>query len=136
MASAAPAAVIEARLRAQFTAAPIRTANDPAADPDANDGPFVVLEFPGGTAAQITIGSPGSNLFRDLAVFMIHVFVPSQTGEQAARDMAATIAAIFRGKSFSGVDCWAPYPPQEDTGPNGNWFGVSFATPYKYDLLA
>lgn len=136
MASAEVAAAVTARLTSMFNAAPVRTANTNEADPDLNSGPFVVIEFPGGTAEQITIGAPGNNVFRERGAFMVHVFVPSGSGEQAARVMAGQIAAIYRGKSFSGVDCGAPYPPGDDTGPNGNWFGSSFSIPYQYDFFA
>lgn len=136
MASAEPAAAIEARLRSQFTAAEIHVANDLLDTPDPSSGPFVVLEFPGGTADTITVGAPGNNIHRERGAFMIHVMVPTSSGASAARTMAEQIASIFRAQTFDRVICGAPFPPQEDTGPDGNWFGVSFSTPYQYDRFA
>lgn len=139
MASSAPAAAIEARLKANWTHAAI-----PILAPDDLDNPpnppqaFVVLEFPGGVAEQITIGAPGANIFRETGAFMIHIQVPDADADRAAtaRGYAGEIAAIYRGKQFSGVCCWAPYPPAEDTAANGLYWGLSFSVPYYFDLLA
>ena len=135
MSSATPAAAIEARLRAAWTATPIQTDNvleDLPEPPMA----FVALEFPGGAAEQITIGAPGANLFREDGAFMVHVFVPVGTGAAAARSQADQIAAIFRAQSFDGVRCWAPFPPHESPRSDGNYWGVSFGVPYQWDRFA
>lgn len=135
MSSVTPAAAIEAKLRADYTDADIFTANE-LDQPPQQGTPFVVLEFPGGTAEQITVGAPGNNVFRERGAFMTHVMVPAASGAAVARQMADDIAAIFRGQTFSGVRCQAPFPPQEDTGPDGNWFGVSFSTAFTWDRFA
>lgn len=139
MASATPATAIEARLRANWTTTPILIDNEDDQIPTGADGmpvPFIVLEFPGGAADQITIGAPGNNLFREMGAFMLHVLVPKGTGATTARAYADTLAAIFRGTSFSGVDCWAPFPPNESPRADGTLWGVSFGIPYKFDLAA
>lgn len=141
MASNTPAAAIEARLIANWSTTPIYLADD-LHDPPEPPSPFVVLEFPGGTARQVTIGSPGANAFEEEGAFMIHVFVPignqPVTGtpwRKVARDYAETIAAIFRGKTFSSVRTYAPFPPNESDRAIGNFYSVSFATPFLYSYL-
>lgn len=139
MASATPAAAIEARLRAQWTSTPVflpNEVNEGPRDSDGNPLSFVVIEFPGGSAEQISIGAPGDNVWREIGAFMIHVMVPVGEGAAAARSKAATIASIFRGKEFDGVECWAPLPPQESQRADGVWWGCSFGTPYLFDLRA
>lgn len=135
MSSATPAAAIEARLRANWTATPIQTSNvvEDLPEPPAA---FIALEFPGGGAEQITIGAPGANLFREDGAFMLHVFVPLGAGAAVARGHADTLAAIFRAQSFDGVRCWAPFPPQESATSDGNYWGLSFGVPYQFDRLA
>lgn len=138
MASASAAQAIEDRLKANYTVAPIFAPNE-VAEPYRVDGrpaKHIVLEFPGGVGDQITIGTPGINVFRETGAFMIHVMVPAGEGAAAARAEAATISAIFRDKDFNGVTCWAPFPPAEDTASDGSYYGVSFGTPYQFDLHA
>lgn len=139
MASASAAAAIEALLRAGWTTTPIflpNEVNEPHRDSNGDPAAYVVIEFPGGAGDQITVGAPGSNTFRETGAFMIHVMVPAGQGAPVARQHAETIAQIFRDTDSGGVTFWAPNPPAEDTGPNGNYFGVSFGTPYQYDLHA
>ena len=139
MSSLTPAAAIEARLKANWSTSPVFLPNEinkPLRDNGGEPLTFVVLEFPGGTAEQETIGSPGNNVFREHGGFLIHIQVPMGSGASLARQYAETIAAIFRGQTFDGVRCWAPNPPQEDTASDGAWFGVSFFTPFQWDRFA
>lgn len=139
MSSLTPAAAIEARLRANWTTSLVFLTNEVKKPPRDSDGEpltFVTLEFPGGTAEQVTVGAPGNNVFREYGGFMIHVQVPMGSGATLARQYADTIAAIFRAQTFDGVRCWAPYPPQEDTASDGAWYGVSFFTPFQWDRFA
>lgn len=135
MASGAVATAVEARLRAQWITTPIFIDNefDQAPQPPA---PHVVLEFPGGAAQQVSVGAPGNNRFRETGAFMVHVMVPSGDGPVLARTYADQIAVIFRAQSFSGVNCWAPFPPQESERSNGAYWGASFGTSYYSDLFA
>lgn len=135
MASAVPAAAIEARLRANWTTTAIYVA-DEFVQPPEPPAAFVVLEFPGGAAEQITVGAPGNNVFREDGAFMLHVMVPSGSGASLARIYADQLATIFRAQTFGGVRCWAPFPPHESDRSNGTAWGVSWGTPYQFDLFA
>lgn len=67
---------------------------------------------------------------------MLHVAVPRSAGcEGAARAIVDAAAALFRGKQIGGVDFLAPFPAAEDTSPNGNYYGMSFGTPYQFDRI-
>lgn len=136
MASSSAAAAIKARLKAGWTATKIYAPNEIADLPDV-PVPLVVLEFPGGVGDQITVGVPGANLFRETEVFMLHVLVPTLRGDETARAYAAQLAALFRDRQFDGVNCLAPFPPSDGSDrAKGNYWGVSFAVPYYFDLLA
>jgi hypothetical protein len=140
MTSASPAAAIEARLRAGWTTSPIFVENGNAPGggfkaPVGLDGkplPFVVLEFPGGVSDIMDIGA---SVYREDGAFMIHINVVTGTGTEMARAWADTIAAIFRGKRFSFVLCYAPYPPAPSSSPDGKYYRMSFGTPYHYEFV-
>jgi hypothetical protein len=142
MTSATPAAAIESRLRAGWSTAPIYLSTDIENLPD-TPAAFVVLEFPGAIAGQITIGVPGSNTFREEGAFLVHVHVPqvNEVGQGTgagtlARTYCEQIAALYRGQQLGGVSCHAPHPPQETKPVNGNYVRLSFSVPYQWDLLA
>lgn len=142
MASATPATAIEDRLKANWTTTPVYLADEIDAPPDPPSA-FVVLEFPGGSSSQYTIGSPGNNVFLEAGAFMIHVLVPLGNDSQGnawrrtARTYAETIAEIFRAQTFAtSVITYAPDPPHESDRSNGNFWGVSFGVPYHYQFTA
>ena len=140
MASYTPAAAIESRLRTEYTDNPIYLWSEVTDAPAATLGPFLVLEFPGGTSEQMSIGAPGSNWWEENGGFMVHIFVPLGSHDlNDARQIAETVAAIFRGQEFSGVVCRAPNPPQpmrEDKAVPAMYAGLSIFIPYYYRLRA
>jgi hypothetical protein len=140
MASASPYAAILGRLQAMWTTTPIIEVdgNTQVTLPTDSDGfpvAWVGIEFPGGAAEQWSIGDPGNNAWREDGAFMIHISVPVGAGKALALNYADQLAAIFRGKKFSFVTCWAPNPPQFN-GIDGNYCGYSFGTPYHYEYRA
>lgn len=140
MASATPAAAIQDRFLTNWgdvTATFVGNPDDvtPPVDGNANPLPFVVLEFPGAVASQWTIGDPGNNAWREDGAFMLHIGIPSGSGDAAARDFADQLAALFRGQSFGGVTCWECNPPTPGRRV-GNIAMFSFGTRYHYEYLA
>ena len=135
MASETPAAQIEARLRANWTTTPIFVENGNQGNfvpPKGQDGkavPFVVLEFPAAVADNDGIGRVH---YLEEGTFMLHVNVRSGTGATLARSYCDTLAAIFRGQVFGFVFTYAPFPPTPSEPTDGNYFRLSFGTPYKY----
>lgn len=139
MSSSAVRTAVRARLATNWNTTPIYNVTNEFPNPT-EETAFVALEFPGGFEEQASIGSPGSNIWREVGTFMIHVLVPAGTGESTALGYADTIRTIFRGQQFDGVRCYAADPPASGAGAgpidlDGNWYGVTVTVDYDYDLL-
>lgn len=136
MTSATPAAAIEARLRANWSATVIFVENkdfEPPRNAQGQPEPFVALEFPGAGAQQWSIGDPGNNAWREDGAFMLHLCVPTGTGGEQARAWSDDLAAIFRGKEFDFVVCHEVMPPVPSESPDGLFYRLSSAVRYHYE---
>lgn len=127
---------VAARLSANWTATAIVL--DDTADQGPGDGsPYITVQYPTSQENQITIGAPGSNVFRETGVLRIVLSSSTGTGIDQPLIWIDQLRAIFRGKQFSGVTTFAPSPGVEN---NSNYvagrFVMSFAVPYQFDLFA
>lgn len=125
-----------ARLYANWTLCAI--IDDDSSGQGTGDGsPYVTVEYPVSTENQITVGSPGNNVFRESGAFRIVLVSPTGTGISQPLDWLDQLRAIFRGKQFNGVTTFAPSPAAVD---NSNYvagkFVVSSSVPYYSDLFA
>jgi hypothetical protein len=112
-------------------------------DPDVTDsGPadgsaYVTIEYPSSKENQITIGSPGNNVWRESGAFRIVLNSPSGQSAIAMLVLMDQLRAIFRGKQFSGVTIFAPSPGFiTQANYQAGRFIVSCAVPYQYDFFA
>lgn len=127
---------VSAMLAANWTATAI--IDDDTTGQGTGDGsPYVTVEYPVSVENQITIGSPGNNVFRESGAFRIVLI--SQTGTGLSQPLAwiDQLRAIFRGKQFGGVTTYAPSPGIVS---NSNYiagkFIISCSIPYYVDLFA
>lgn len=135
MASKAVVDAVEARLAANWSACPVYGLNSEAETP-ADGSPFLVVQYPVARSEQMSVGSPGANLWREEGA--IRIVIHAQRGEGAADGLtwADELAALFRGKIFDGVTAWAPSPPVIDANnESGNYFALAIAIPYQFDLI-
>jgi Bacteriophage related domain of unknown function len=103
----------------------------------ADGSPYVTVEYPVAREDQITIGSPGNNIFRETGVIRVVMSFPTGTGLPQVTTLMDQLRAIFRGKQFDGVTTFAPSPAVIDpTNYQGGRFKVSSACPYYFDLFA
>jgi hypothetical protein len=127
---------VTARLKANWTLCAI-VEDDTTGQGTGDGSPYVTLEFPVAVENQITIGSPGNNVFRESGAFRIKLVSPTGTGLSQPTDWIDQLRAIFRGKQFGGVTTYAPSPGVED---NSNYaagkFIISSSVPYYVDLFA
>lgn len=125
-----------ARLSANWTATAIVLPDSVSSGP--GDGSaYVTIEYPVAKEEQITIGSPGNNVFRETGVARIVLNSPSGQGTDQATGWIDQLRAIFRGKQFSGVTTFAPSPGIENKSSyQAGRFVLSTAVPYYYDLFA
>lgn len=127
---------VTARLKANWTLCLV--VDDDTTGQGPGDGSaYVTLEFPVAVENQITIGSPGANVFRESGAFRIKLVTPTGIGLSQPTDWIDQLRAIFRGKQFSGVTTYAPSPGVID---NSNYqagkFVISTACPYFIDIFA
>lgn len=139
MSSNAVRIAVRARLAANWATTTIYNVTNEFPNPT-EESAFVALEFPGGFEEQASIGSPGSNIYRETGTFLIHIMVPAGTSDDTVTEYADTIRTIFRGQQFSGVRCYAADPPASGNGAgpidlDGNWFGATVSVDYDFDLL-
>lgn len=131
MSYAAERAAIESRWASMWVTGspatprtPTRYETVPGFDPPPTE-PWVSLFILSGEARQASVGSPGDNFFRTASNITVQIFVPvldaqgvpiSPAAARRADDLADHAAAIFRGATFSGIRCRAPWkgPYSED----------------------
>ncbi len=126
---------IEGRLADNFATLPIRFENVPFEQP--HDAGFVSLSIRPGQARQASTGP--NPLHRYTGTIQVDVFVPEDTGTQAARAHADTLEAIFRGAQFTAgasgtITCRTPR--LETPMARDGWFQLSLRVPYQRDRLA
>lgn len=136
MASQTVRDAVLARLQANWTATAI-VEDDTVSQGPADGSAYVTVDYPVAREEQITIGAPGSNVFRETGAFRLVVVSPSGGGADQAFTLIDQLRVLFRGKQFAGVTTWAPAPGvQNKANYQAGRFVVSAAVPYYFDLFA
>lgn len=138
MALSAVSAAVKAQLAnwPNISAVEVRDANDGKGDTPPGNTPFLVIQYPVATAAQLTFGSPGSNHWRDEGAIRFVLNIETGSGANQALAWMEEIAALFRGKNFDGVRTYAPTSPVvDDRNDEAGWFKLSFSVPYDHDVV-
>jgi hypothetical protein len=105
-------------------------------DTPADASQYVLVDYPVANAMQMSVGAPGYNVWREEGVFRLIIHAGRGKGVDDALIYAGQLAALFRGKSFDGVNTDAPSPPiTDDRSENGNYFLIAIAIPYEFDLI-
>lgn len=127
---------VAARLAANWTVIPI-VDDDAGTTPPADGSAYVTIEYPVSTEMQITVGSPGNNVFRESGAFRIKIVCQIGTGIGQPLAWIDQIRAIFRGQHFGTVTTYAPSPGVID---NTNYvagkFIISSSVPYIANFFA
>lgn len=134
-------AAIKSRLTTQWaalghSAVTIVWPNDPVPtiDPPAS---VIHAAVTGGPERVAAFGGPNQNRYRQFGELIIRILVPSDSGADAARNLADDAATIFRGwrsgdLMFFGVGNSAGSNFDRD----GDWFEVDVICPFTNDLIA
>ncbi|ASY62527.1 hypothetical protein SJ05684_c10700 [Sinorhizobium sojae CCBAU 05684] len=69
----------------------------------------VRMRIADGAAEQISFGSPGTNLIRNVGVILFQIATPGGVGTATLRPIEETIMGFFRNVTFGGVRCRVPY---------------------------
>ena len=136
MASTAVMAAIEERLVTSWAHTPIRTPN-PASGSVPDDGSaFLMVSYPVADEEQMSIGSPGSNVWREGGAVRFVLAIPAGTGLGEWPARLDELRAAFRGQAFGGLRTYAATPPINDGRTDDDSYHlVSFAVAYDHDLL-
>jgi hypothetical protein len=127
---------VEARLKAFWSTCPVVADDTTGQGPD-DGGPYLTLEYPVAREDQITVGSPGANVFRETGVIRLVLVQATGTGARLPITWMDQLRALFRGKQFGGVTTFAPSPAiiGPDNYRTPGKFEVSSAVPYYFDLF-
>lgn len=137
---------VKDRLKANWATTPICFMNDtPCATQDANGIPipWALGEIKGTGNELHATGTPGLRTWIQNFMLWVHVFAPTQSGEQLPRTYAEQIGEIFRAKAFYNdtpgfrVCTMTPSVDGGDSGSDdGLWFRVSMNIEGQYWHLA
>jgi hypothetical protein len=136
MPSAAVDDAFKARLRDSWTGTVVvggLAAGDPADGPDPPAGVdgFLVVQYPVANAERPVLGR---HFFEDGAARLV-LNVKNGIGLATGLALADTLAALFRGVKFGGVETFSPSAPIiSDTNDDGNWFSFAVIVPYRYQF--
>jgi len=135
MASEAVVNAVAARLAANWNKVPLVGVNLNESAP-ADGSPFIVVQYPIANEEQISVGSPGANIWREEGVFRLVIHAERGGGVAQGLQWADELRTLFRGKHFDGVETFAPSPPAiDDSNDIGNYFQLSVAVPYQFDRI-
>lgn len=127
---------VSARLGADWHGAPIYGVNGGKWGPPEDGSSFVAVQYPFNSARQLTFGAPGANVWREEGGIRFVLALEPGTGDDVGFTWADEIAALFRGKEFDGVQCFAPTSPViDDDNDIGSYFVLTFVVPYQFDLI-
>ena len=139
MASKAVVDAVEARLGPSWTAAdgsvlPVFGINT-SGDTPSDGTPFIATQYPVANGEQITIGTPGTQVWREEGAIRFVLNIARGAGVAQGLQWADELATLFRGKQFGGVSTWAPTSPVLDNSNDvGNYWTLSFVCPYYTDI--
>ena len=89
------------------------------------------LRIANGEGEQKSLGSPGTNLVRNVGVLFVQVAAPGGQGESLSRQIEEVIMGFFRNQYFSGIRCRVPYIMSRDEEPP--FLISSVAIPFERD---
>ena len=119
------------RLIAQWNTTPIVISNTDYAAVEGTS--FVHCHVHWSGADQVAFGDT-QNRFRHEGEILIEILTPSDSGPGLGLEYADSIAAIFRAKSFGGVECMAAQVTgSSKAGPLGNFWNTILIIPFYFD---
>ncbi|WP_029002724.1 phage tail terminator-like protein [Azorhizobium doebereinerae] len=137
MASGAVKAAVRARLADNWTRCEVFYPNGPEAEVPTGGTEFLSVQFPVSSEKQITVGTPGDNVFREEGGIRFVLSIPRDAGTEEYDPWMDELAALFRGKQFGVVTTYAPSSAVlDDRNADGAYFKLAIAVPYYADLFA
>lgn len=136
MARQAVVDAVEGYLAANWSAVPVFGENTRGVTP-ADGSPYVMIQYPFARSEQISIGAPGSNVWRDEGAFRLVLYFERGRGTKQARQWLDQMADLFRGKDLTVLQAHAPsVPVTDDRAEAGVYWAMSVSVPYTHDYYA
>lgn len=98
-----------------------------------NDSAWARFKINFGQRTQISSGGDGSNLFRVIGVAVASIFVPIESGSNAALVIADVVDSAFRATSTADVVYRTP--SVESIGVSGKWWQFNVNIPFYSDTV-
>lgn len=137
MASAAVMTAIESAVAANWTHTPIVAPNGGGSVPD-DGSAYLIIQYPVAVERMISIGSPGSNVWREEGGVRIVLNIQAGTGLGSWPARIDALRAALRGKTFAdgAITTWEASPTaSDDRNDDGAYYVMSFAVAYQADLI-
>lgn len=84
---------------------------------------------------QVTLGEPGSRVFRYWGLLSSRLFAPIETGDGDLLAIADVIATAFKGVTVDGITYrTVTIPGPGSRTPDGKWWQVTVVCPWYSDL--
>lgn len=136
MASQSAMAAVDAYLSVNFSTCPVYELGKEL-EPPPDLSAFVQVQYPLGLEEQMSIGSPGSNRFREEGVIRFVIHTPQSQGVAASATLADELRTLMRNKRFDGVRTFeAPPITLDDGSDHAGYLQSSFAVAYEFDITA
>jgi hypothetical protein len=129
---------VEARLAASWNRCPVFGLNlNSNAETPRDGSDYLVVQYPVANEEHVGLGGIGERIYREEGGFRLVLHVARGTGAGRGLTWMDELRALFRGVTFDGVACLtASSPPIGDGNGSGNYFVLTAAITYYYDLNA
>lgn len=136
MASPAVVAAFEAALAADWSETPIIAENASDGDAPADGSAFLFVHYPYASRDQISVGAPGTNVFREEGAARLVLNVARGSGLDQGHQWAQQLVELFIGRDLGGVIVRAiDGPATDDRNESGNYYRLAIAIAYEHDFL-
>lgn len=98
---------------------------------------FLTIQYPLSDSEQVGLASVGNRNYREEGVIRLVLSVKKGEGNREALTLCETLRTLFRGYASGDFRCWEASPPVENNdNEDGNYYVLSVAIPYYFDVIA
>lgn len=109
--------------------------NDGVVSPITEGEPYVYLKVIMSQNKQESIGSPGSQRHRVFGAIFMRVFIPVNSGNDAALQYIDHFSSIFKNQYFNGIHATDITSAFNGVGESGNWYSVPVTCGFYFDEI-
>jgi len=99
--------------------------------------PFIEVQYPASNESQITVGTPGSQVFRESGGIRFVLNVQRGLGVEQGMTWVDELRSLFRGQQFGGINVWGVGSAiLDNSNDSGMYWTLAFVALYYTDILA